>query len=53
MTAQFLLMCTGYYRYEAGYTPEFVGREDFAGQVVHPQLWRGPRLQRQEGGGDR
>ncbi|MCF3991729.1 flavin-containing monooxygenase, partial [Pseudomonas aeruginosa] len=39
MTAQFLLMCTGYYRYEAGYTPEFVGREDFAGQVVHPQLW--------------
>ena len=47
-------MCAGYYRYEAGYTPEFVGREDFAGQVVHPQLWpEGPRLQRQEGGGDR
>ena len=32
-------MCTGYYRYEAGYPPEFVGREDFAGQVVHPQHW--------------
>ncbi|HCF2343727.1 NAD(P)/FAD-dependent oxidoreductase [Pseudomonas paraeruginosa] len=39
MTAQFLLMCTGYYRYEAGYTPEFAGREDFAGRIVHPQLW--------------
>ncbi|MCY1278090.1 FAD-containing monooxygenase EthA [compost metagenome] len=39
LTCSFLLMCTGYYRYEAGYTPEFPGRERFQGQVVHPQLW--------------
>ncbi|MGV8744064.1 FAD-containing monooxygenase EthA, partial [Pseudomonas aeruginosa] len=39
MTAQFLLICTGCYRYAAGYTPEFVGREHFAWEVVHPQLW--------------
>ena len=39
MSAQFLFMCTGYYRYDAGYTPDFAGRESFAGQVIHPQLW--------------
>jgi monooxygenase len=35
----FLLVCTGYYNYEHGYTPEFAGIERFAGQVVHPQKW--------------
>jgi cation diffusion facilitator CzcD-associated flavoprotein CzcO len=30
---------TGYYRYDEGYSPEFAGREDFAGAVVHPQHW--------------
>ncbi|MFT4264954.1 MAG: NAD(P)/FAD-dependent oxidoreductase [Nocardioides sp.] len=30
---------TGYYKYEEGYTPEFAGREDFDGQIVHPQHW--------------
>ena len=39
MRCNFLLMCSGYYRYEAGYTPDFVGIETFAGQVVHPQQW--------------
>ena len=34
-----LLMCSGYYRYESGYTPEFKGRERFQGPIVHPQLW--------------
>ncbi len=38
-TANFLWMCTGYYRYDAGYTPEFPGRAQFRGRVVHPQLW--------------
>ncbi len=38
-TAGILWMCTGYYRYDAGYTPEFAGREQFRGRVVHPQLW--------------
>lgn len=38
-TARFLFMGTGYYDYEAGYTPEFSGVEDFEGQVIHPQHW--------------
>ena len=32
-------MCSGYYKYEEGYTPEFSGTADFAGQIVHPQKW--------------
>lgn len=39
ISCQFLMMCTGYYRYEAGYTPEFAGREDYQGAFIHPQLW--------------
>jgi len=35
----FLLMCTGYYRYDKGYTPDFAGTDSFAGQIVHPQHW--------------
>ena len=38
-TANFNSMCIGYYDYENGYTPEFVGRENFKGQIVHPQKW--------------
>lgn len=34
-----LLMCSGYYRYEKGHTPEFEGQADFRGQLVHPQHW--------------
>lgn len=39
ITCGFLYMCTGYYDYDAGYTPELAGIEDFQGQVVHPQHW--------------
>lgn len=39
MTCDFLFMCSGYYSYEAGYTPEFEGIGEFAGQVIHPQKW--------------
>jgi monooxygenase len=39
LTCRFLLMCTGYYRYDRGYTPEFPGAERFPGPVIHPQLW--------------
>ncbi len=39
LTCRFLLMCTGYYRYDHGYTPQFAGTERFAGPIVHPQLW--------------
>lgn len=34
-----LLMCSGYYSYEQGYTPQFKGREDFRGSIIHPQHW--------------
>jgi monooxygenase len=39
LTCGFLFMCTGYYRYDEGFTPDFEGTERFAGQIVHPQLW--------------
>ncbi|GAB3130364.1 NAD(P)/FAD-dependent oxidoreductase [Tsukamurella serpentis] len=39
MTANWVLAGTGYYDYEQGYTPEFTGRDRFAGQIVHPQFW--------------
>ena len=35
----FLFGCTGYYRYDEGFTPRFEGVERFAGTVVHPQHW--------------
>ena len=35
----FLYGCTGYYRYDAGYQPEFPGSEGFVGRFVHPQQW--------------
>ena len=38
-TARFLFVCSGYYDYEKGYTPDFPGRERFRGRVVHPQQW--------------
>jgi cation diffusion facilitator CzcD-associated flavoprotein CzcO len=39
MTCAFLYGCTGYYRYDEGYTPQFEGLERFQGQIVHPQRW--------------
>jgi monooxygenase len=39
LTCDFLWTCTGYYRYDEGYTPEFEGRERFDGPIVHPQHW--------------
>jgi monooxygenase len=39
MTCGFLLMCSGYYRYDEGYRPSFAGIGDFRGQIVHPQHW--------------
>lgn len=38
-TCSFLFMCSGYYSYRAGHTPEFAGRDDFGGTIVHPQEW--------------
>jgi monooxygenase len=39
MTCGFLFTCTGYYRYDEGYTPQFPGLDRFGGRVVHPQFW--------------
>jgi monooxygenase len=38
-TCGYLFMCSGYYSYKQGYTPEFEGRDRFRGQIVHPQEW--------------
>ena len=39
LRCNFLFMCSGYYRYDAGYTPHFEGRDRFTGRIVHPQQW--------------
>jgi monooxygenase len=38
-TCSFLMMCSGYYRYDRGYTPEFAGSDQFRGKIIHPQFW--------------
>ncbi len=38
-TCNFLYLCTGYYDYEKGYTPDFAGMKRFRGRIVHPQKW--------------
>ncbi|MGK2879933.1 MAG: flavin-containing monooxygenase [Mycobacterium sp.] len=39
ISAKFLFACSGYYNYDEGYAPTFVGSEDFDGTIVHPQHW--------------
>jgi monooxygenase len=39
LTCDFLFGCTGYYRYDEGYAPQFPGSERFEGTIVHPQHW--------------
>jgi monooxygenase len=39
LTCSFLMVCSGYYRYDQGYSPDFPGADDFTGQIVHPQHW--------------
>jgi monooxygenase len=39
LTCGFLHVCSGYYRYDAGFTPAFPGAERFAGRLIHPQHW--------------
>ncbi len=38
-TSRFVISCTGYYNYEAGYRPEFPGEKEFKGTIIHPQHW--------------
>jgi cation diffusion facilitator CzcD-associated flavoprotein CzcO len=35
----YLWVCSGYYRYDEGFSPKFEGSEDFRGEIVHPQHW--------------
>jgi cation diffusion facilitator CzcD-associated flavoprotein CzcO len=39
LTCSFIYLCTGYYDYEKGYTPEWAGVDRFNGTLVHPQKW--------------
>jgi cation diffusion facilitator CzcD-associated flavoprotein CzcO len=38
-TARWLYLGSGYYDYDEPYDAHFTGREDFAGQIIHPQFW--------------
>ena len=39
VTCSFLYLCTGYYDYASGYTPEWEDLDRFRGTIVHPQKW--------------
>ncbi|MDI1242269.1 MAG: NAD(P)/FAD-dependent oxidoreductase [bacterium] len=39
LTCSFLYLCTGYYEYESGYTPDWPGLNTFRGTIIHPQKW--------------
>ena len=41
LTCNFLFSCPGYYRYSAGYLPDFPSIGRFGGRIVHPQAWPG------------
>ena len=37
--SSFVYLCSGYYDYDEPYDPAFTGRDDFRGEVIHPQFW--------------
>ena len=39
LTCSFVMSCTGYYRYDRGYLPEWEGMDRYGGTLVHPQFW--------------
>lgn len=39
LTCNFIYLCTGYYDYNNGYTPDWQGIARFRGKIVHPQKW--------------
>jgi len=39
ITCKFLYLCTGYYEYESGFTPDWPSLANYKGTVVHPQFW--------------
>lgn len=38
-SCNFLMMATGYYDYQEGFTPIIPGMENFKGIIAHPQQW--------------
>ena len=38
-TCNFLWMCQGYYDHEKPYIPDWPGKSDYKGMLVHAQLW--------------
>lgn len=38
-SCNFLMICTGYYDYDKGYTPKFKELAKYKGTFVHPQQW--------------
>ena len=36
---KYLYMCSGYYDYRNGYTPDFPNIDAFEGKIIHPQHW--------------
>jgi monooxygenase len=38
-SCNYLISCTGYYNYDAGYLPAFPGVSRFGGRCIHPQHW--------------
>lgn len=39
LRCSFLYVCSGYYRYDEGFSPKFPGAQRFRGPIVHPQHW--------------
>lgn len=39
VSADFVYLACGYYNYDEPYRPDIPGLDDFAGEVIHPQLW--------------
>ncbi len=39
LSCSFFYGCTGYYRYDKGFTPDFKDIDAYQGQLVHPQHW--------------
>lgn len=39
ITANFIISAAGYYNYDQGHDPHFEGRDDFSGDIIHPQHW--------------
>jgi monooxygenase len=39
LTCSWLSVCSGYYRYDEGFRPEFPGEQRFSGELIHPQHW--------------